>query len=410
MDSASKSSALRKLMLPGLLLTMALSVLGGCAHHENVPVEEAARRTNDRIVGYEMKQILSGVVLKDGDRRDFDGTGAVYDYKQKFITGYSPEGELVQVPLTDIASVEFRPVGDSALPIRVVPLRKALANLPRWNTDTTAGTAIPSAIFVEIKGRSGKVDTLTGVAEGIDNHGQKVNAPVSSVVFTKLRVPPSVNSPRGIGLVGWINSSRLHGDGDRLALSQDWRSGFDLGAVTNFRVNNRFSVQAELSWTILRSTVYQSGIVDGAQIEISDKMRLSFIEFTLLGKYSLFNASNSDYFIVAGPFVAYPRTVRSQYDSTYSQAGFVLGESGSKDVVNVRDRIFGARVGIELSRHTGKFRPTIGIRYSFAFDPIFTSTEESESDDTEMSATDRPGLPLKLSTVSVSVGFTVPFW
>ncbi len=392
-----------------LLAFALLGLAGGCARMANVSPQEAARRPQDKIVAFGMNQVVAAVTLPSGERVEFNDRGAAYDYGRKMIVGTTADGSAVEYPLGSLAGIELLVPGDSTLPPRTLHPWDAQRGGQFAVADSVAKLARPVARIVPVSGRTGTVDTLGHSARGVGADQQPMEFPTGSIAYARLRVLPSIYSRRAVGVFGVGGVSSVAGDGSVATVDPESRTGLAMGLMAVQRLSDRFALQAELSWATRRSTAQQTAVVDGAQIRVVDRLRVSLYEIALLGKYRLADVKSAQLSLVAGPYLAFTSGATSQFDSTYVLAGFVIGESGERTIVNLKNTLTGGQVGIELAQWAGRIRPVIGLRYTFGYTSLFGSGEIKDPSERVLTLPDSGGIDLKLSGFSISAGFTIPF-
>ncbi|MFZ5980976.1 MAG: porin family protein [Candidatus Zixiibacteriota bacterium] len=159
----------------------------------------------------------------------------------------------------------------------------------------------------------------------------------------------------GFGVKAGFNSSKFTGDdftitepgGTSLYKTWKYSGGYSAGGFATFAINDRFSFQPELLFTV------KNNAVDYTNCEVN----LTYVEIPMLFKFNFQPEGNIQPQLYVGPYFALKNKAKVVVDST-SQA-YILGEEVTGqievDIKNVKRSDFGIVFGTEFD-----FNSTIG--------------------------------------------------
>lgn len=153
--------------------------------------------------------------------------------------------------------------------------------------------------------------------------------------------------------------------------NNNYKFGGHGGVFANFGINDMFSVQPEVLYSMKGNKQETSGTLGGTTYKTDHMQTLNYIDVPVMVKVST-GDDNSGLFFEAGPQVGFLLSAKDKYDTsstTGSTTTATSGDTDNKDTFNTVD--FGYAVGLGYQASSG---PLVGLRYNGGLTDISKGT------------------------------------
>ena len=190
------------------------------------------------------------------------------------------------------------------------------------------------------------------------------------------QIPGNLNnsyssSQRSIGIKGGLNFASLSGeDVDDF----DSKTGFIFGGFATYPINEQFSFQPEVMFT-MKGAKYEYSDSDGDEY-MSEKniVSLNYLEMPLLGVMNIPMQATFDPKLYFGPSLAINLSATSEYEYEYEDYYVSYSESGEEDLEDVNGLEFGLIFGGALEFNS----LILDLRYNIGLSKIFSDDDYIE--------------------------------
>lgn len=163
-----------------------------------------------------------------------------------------------------------------------------------------------------------------------------------------------------IGLKGGVNYATFAGD----VQETDGLIGFVAGGFVNVKINDKFSFQPELLYSLQGSGEKSTGTIFGTTFNYEDKTELGYINVPLMFKLNVIEGFS----VEVGPQIGFLLSADRKRTSTSTTNGSTKSQETSTDVKdNYKETDFGVNFGLgfDLSKNINA-----GVRYNLGLTNI----------------------------------------
>lgn len=163
------------------------------------------------------------------------------------------------------------------------------------------------------------------------------------------------------GLKAGVNLSKFHSDDDAYNDMSEGRTGFHLGAVVEFSLSDKVSIQPELFFSSLGDKISDTMVGDSELVNVDSELQFNYISLPVMIKYY----ATKNIFFEAGPQLDFLSSAKGQtYFSNHFESE-VVDEFDSKD--HYETTSYGLSFGVGYKAENGLF---LDARYQLGLSDV----------------------------------------
>jgi hypothetical protein len=371
-------------------------------------VEETKAHPDYEIVGVEIAPRLASILMPTGELIQFDSLGGAYNPSNRAIVGTGPKGDsIVVVPTTDAQLAYVFEIGERTDTVKAM-WGKVRGRLSFWRKSGSSNQLYPPLQVVEMKRGSARIDESSDQVVGLGDEGSSVSVHTDQVALYRLNTAWP-NSPKRIGVMGGVNAGSFGGEfPSEVEVSRPRKVGGEIGLFATYPLSGKFLFQPEIHYSLHRAKIKQSGRYGQSQIEVTDDIQVRYFLAPLLLKYRLSDYHSSYPTLFAGPMLMFASGATCNYDSLSTGQSFFSGSLGTRTISNRKKFSAAVLLGADYQMTVSRVHPFVTIRYALGLSGAF-GEGKSELDSRSYESSSGTALPLKMNSLSLALGVSVPW-
>ena len=354
------------------LVALPFLIIIGCSSIASFHHSEAYKFQRQRLLGIELGQEISSVLLNSDERVYFQSGTATFQVGDQTIVGITEVGDSVRYRLDSVALIEISTVDSGRSRSLLMDRKTQVRSSSEWPESLRSTGRVPPTARIRFDGVGARINKSENSLSGTDRGGKPIVVSMDDLLSLEYDRITRGNPHRLIGVIGGLSSARMAGVvNEQSGSSVNSLGGYNVGVSMVQYLRDYLSVQLDLLLAKRGGDRLTRVKITYIDVHVRDEILLTYVDVPVLFKLTANNWKPVSPGLYAGPYFSILIGTETKLDSTASVGGFAVGATSVSQISNARATDYGFTVGTELAIEIGPARLAMDFRYARGLVSLF---------------------------------------